>query len=903
MPAAIPGTPVTSATPNTTTNKSITAALASTTPGDTNLLVLSGLASGTGVNPTMTLPGGWTLLFEQMSNSGTPSTFVGVYWRRVQAGDGSSQVFNWANAGQMVADCMPFSNADPVNPFPYFNAIPHASGAGSTYAISGTTGADQGLLLYGGANKTGTAWSNLTDNDAGQKGLTSSATMCQRITAAELPAGTAYSKSMTGSASTIGVQWAIVVKGAASSTASAAFTGDGSLAAAQVEADVSAVAAFSGAGSLSASGVAGGGGVAAFTGSGSLGATAGPVAAAAGATLTGNGVLQSIGRTAAAQQLLTGGPQFVAHRNGVWATYGECTLAGYRASAAQYSKALMEIPVWASSDGVYYCLHDRTTGSRNQYTGPNGNVDVTATSSAVLDQYTSVVGGYPLARLTDVIDALPGRVFVVENKQGVNQAGLCTIMDAHASGRWIFKGPYNDTANALIAASHSNAPMWLYFYPSQLGSLQTTLNAVAAAGVLVIFGIGDYSSAPVPVQSDADTFYAFVKANGLMAWAHILGTTAQRTTADSQAAADSYTLNGYMVSNFPAIAPNDSAVASFGGAGTLAAVSAAPATSAAVAFIGGGQLQATEAQMSAAAAVVLAGTGALAVVSTAPSSSSAATLGGDGALEVAGAAVLGVQVAFAGSGSLLADAHAAAAAVADLTGDGQLATATLAALTASAALDGTGQLLVAAGSGTDAAVPLGGSGALVVATSPDLTAGALLAGAGVLDASGQSWLFVTAALTGDGVLLAIGRANLGGQRLDGNLRWRLGPSRWDWLGRPARWRVRIGGPRWSWQAEGIGVKSTDRRLVSLQVQSPLPLNAEGVTVTCCVSPDRTVPAEPDEQPVQIPADYDWPGPTGWATVGALVGPGLPVGTVYVLTHVQAGDEDFWDVAAAVQVEE
>lgn len=119
--------------------------------------------------------------------------------------------------------------------------------------------------------------------------------------------------------------------------------------------------------------------------------------------------------------------------------------------------------------------------------------------------------------------------------------------------------------------------MWGFFYPADLTT--TNFNNYVAnltnAKSPVLVGFGDFSAAPIPVQSDSNTFWAWANTNGFKAWAHILQTTAQKTNADSQAATASSAYSGYMVSGFAALAPvyvTGAAQLSVVGSGSAAAV-------------------------------------------------------------------------------------------------------------------------------------------------------------------------------------------------------------------------------------------------------------------------------------------------------------------------------------------
>ena len=812
---------------SSTTGTSPAATLVYTTPGAVNVLCISANSTGTGVQPQIQTPAGWTLACPVAWKSGSPSHEIAVVYRKYQTGDPTTQAASIAAAGGGNIAVAPVGFA--AGELDGTTII--VSGEAAAANAAGPTTDVTAALTLGGAryvisvfgNRSGATFSTASDGNVhdpiqAQDHQSSAASIA--VCFATTPTSSGAARSLLSSVSTSINNTAIIAFNPATSYTGAANYGPGA--------------------GLSATGTASQPGVVSVAAGVGL-AAAGSPAAVGSVALSPGVTLASL--TPIVAQLKSGLTQWIAHRNGYASSYGECTLAGYRAAAAQYSKAILEVPVWASSDGIYYCIHDRMTGSRGQYTGPNGSVDVTATSSAVLDQYVSVVGGNPLARLTDVLDALRGRMFAVENKQGISQGTLSTLLDAHAGvGYWIFKGPYNDTTNALVAAGHG-APMWLYFYNTQTGSLSSTLSTVSGAGVPVLYGWGDFSAAPVPVQSDSDTFWSFVTAHGLQAWAFILGTSGQKATADSQATADGAAFSGYMTSGFAALAPTD---------GGQVALQPGAALSAA-----GGPGWAVGVPLPAGVALAAAGV---------PSVAAAVALPVGAGLAAAGAATAGGSVGLELGAALSVAASPAAA-------------------SATAAFD-AGVVLAADGvAGWVLDVPLPVGVALDTAGAFGLLASATFVAGVELDASGRAVVVVVDAF--DGSLLG----------------WLAGPDRWGVRAGPAAWQVVLGAARWLLRSLGDVVKVADRRLVNLQVRSPRPLTDPDVSVESCVSQSRSVPDGAVWAPIVIPADYAWPGAAGWATVAAWVGPGLPVGTNYVLTHVTAGGEDFYDVAASVQVEE
>jgi hypothetical protein len=202
--------------PATTTNTSLAVTLASTTVGDLNIIEVSGLANGTTINPTMATPSGWTKLGEQLDTNGTPASFIAIYYRTFQSGDPTSVTISWANAGQMVAVCRAHRGCDATTPI----ADSHFDfkvASDVNYSIADTTTAT-GWLCYGFANRTGAAWSGLSDSLRATSALTSSATMVSLDTNGDVAAGS-YTKTGVGSNTSVGVSWAYrLVAGSATPT-------------------------------------------------------------------------------------------------------------------------------------------------------------------------------------------------------------------------------------------------------------------------------------------------------------------------------------------------------------------------------------------------------------------------------------------------------------------------------------------------------------------------------------------------------------------------------------------------------------------------------------------------------------------------------------------------------------
>jgi len=100
--------------------------------------------------------------------------------------------------------------------------------------------------------------------------------------------------------------------------------------------------------------------------------------------------------------------------------------------------------------------------------------------------------------------------------------------------------------------------------PANLEANYTYLLPARRAGSQLIYGYGDFSTAPLPTQSDTTTFMNYVQMRGLMSWAHILGTTGQKATADGYAAATGAHFDGYMVSAVSTVVPAGGSLAPTG---------------------------------------------------------------------------------------------------------------------------------------------------------------------------------------------------------------------------------------------------------------------------------------------------------------------------------------------------
>lgn len=542
----------------TTLTTSLDVPLGSTTIGDFNLIWLSVNTSGTGADPGSTPPTGWSLV-GSAGKTGTPYHRLSCFIRQFTSGDVSTVTCPWTGSGNAAGESIGYSGVDPVTPIPE-SSFTSQSASSTSWATATITTAALRLIASSFGNRTsGTSnvWSALADTVRGSAYVSSAANIVVQDTNGQVAAGS-YSKTATFSTATSVGNMGIVAL--APSSGGTTFSGSGAANSVSSLTGAVTVTEQLGAGMMSVSSSSGAIGIQGASSMNSVSSLTGAATASlvSAAVMTSVSNLTGSTRTAIANALLAGPKIYVAHRDGQASVYGECTLEGYKASISQYSKAFLEIPVWMCSTGEYVCNHNQTTAANF-----GTNYTITSTPWGTLASLTTLIGGNPIRRLTDVLDdpALANANFVIDNKQDTNPATLIALMNAHAPGRWMGKQLYTAAGTWLTACQNAGVPVWAYFYPSQLGNMASVAASLPTSKSIVIFGLGDFSTSPIPVQSDSDTFHSFVSANGLLSWAHILATSAQKTNADSQATSSGRAFDGYMMSGFAALAPTDSALA------------------------------------------------------------------------------------------------------------------------------------------------------------------------------------------------------------------------------------------------------------------------------------------------------------------------------------------------------
>lgn len=532
--------------------------LGSSTAGDFNLIWLSVNTTGTGADPGSAAPTGWSLVGSSYK-TGSPSHRLSCFIRQFTTGDVTTVTCAWTGSGNAAGQSIGYSGVDSTTPIPE-SSFTSQSASSTSWATGTITTAALRMIASSFGNRTsGTSnvWSALADTVRGSAYVSSAANIVVQDTNGQVAAGS-YSKSATFSVATSVGNMGIVAL--APSAAGTTYSGAGDMNSVSSLSGAVTVTEQLGAGMMSVSSSSGAIGIQGASSMNSVSSLIGaPTASyALAAAMTSVSNLTGSTRTPIANALLAGSKIYVAHRDGQSSVYGECTLEGYKKSVQQYSKAFLEIPVWMCSTGEYVCNHNQTTAANF-----GTNYTITSTPWGTLAPLTTLVGGNPIRRLTDVLDdpALANAYFVIDNKQDTNPATLIALMNAHAAGRWMGKQLYTAAGTWLTACQNAGVPVWAYFYPGQLSNMSSVAASLPTSKSIVIFGLGDFSTSPIPIQSDSDTFHSFVSANGLFSWAHILATSAQKTNADTQATSSGRAFDGYMMSGFAALAPTDSALA------------------------------------------------------------------------------------------------------------------------------------------------------------------------------------------------------------------------------------------------------------------------------------------------------------------------------------------------------
>jgi hypothetical protein len=223
---------------------------------------------------------------------------------------------------------------------------------------------------------------------------------------------------------------------------------------------------------------------------------------------------------------------YVAHRGGS-ADWPEEVLWSYQQAAARNPDLALEISVWRTADGVWVCSHDQTTG---RVFGTN--LDITTSNWADLAALRTTVGGYPIAKLTDILAQYAGeRVLFVENKGAQANSTFLDLLDSYGGPNWIVVKTSGNGVSIPQAALARGYQVWGYFFPADTAA--GNLNASSAAN-FTLLGIE---------WDDTSAVWAQALSYGKPVLGHIIANQQQATAATTLGA------SGLMVSGVLEVVP------------------------------------------------------------------------------------------------------------------------------------------------------------------------------------------------------------------------------------------------------------------------------------------------------------------------------------------------------------
>lgn len=428
MSIALSGTPTAFGSANNVTDTSVTAACPSTTPGDLILCWLEGATTGT---TTFVPPAGWTQVGSTAIDTGTPTLTAALWYRVVQSGDTASPVWTF-NGSNVVGVMVAYSGVNQSTPFnsPAAASVDVFAGTGTAKTTGTITTLVDGWVVSFDANRNGGGITANADTFRVQSVHSASSAVWVQDSNGDVVAGS-QTRTWTGPSTSIGATAIVGLKPAASAGIPvSAATGTGAPAAA--------------------------------------GAYSGPV----GAFFA---------------QMWAGVKTYVAHR------LGSVSLVEHTMAAAlvliDLKVAAMEISMWMTTDGVWLASHDRTTDRMFGTTGGNVSCDIpTSTYAQVLAATPNgtIVGGYPIAKVTDLLDVIPATTVVfVDNKRSTDVAAFFAMLTAYpnAANRFISKSYYTSYNTVAASARLLGFKCWSYYYEADLAGLPSTAYAGDVLGM------------------------------------------------------------------------------------------------------------------------------------------------------------------------------------------------------------------------------------------------------------------------------------------------------------------------------------------------------------------------------------------------------------------------------------
>jgi len=481
---------------------------------------------------TWTDPAGWTKL------TANPARGGGVYYKPIPtaaAETATTYTWAWNGSGRTFVTVFRVRGAQLANPVDV-SAVGATGTTGSNTAPSvTTTGVDDLLLTFGFWNDSAATTTTFTVPAP----LVDALQICTPLTGNTSGGDIAYQQLSSAGAT-----------GARTFTTTPTATNQATTTVALLSApSYTGTATLTGTGALTATGTQGAAasytGTAALTGSGTLTTTGTRVATTGTATLAGTGTLTAH-TPGPMDTILRNAPIWVAHRGGSVSWPYEQTLQAYTYADRWAAPNVMafECSVYMSSDGVWVASHDPNTGRVF-----NADYDIRNTPWLTLQTLTSIVGGYPIARLDELLDAFPDRAWFVDNKALGSFTTFLSLLDGRGGpGRFVVKSYGVGAATQVAQAKTAGYTTWGYFYDTDTPVL------AANQGRWDLLG-EDYAASAAS--------WAAIKSYGKPVLAHILNSAASKTTADQ------YSPQGFIVAAVETIVPQTPATATLTGSGAL----------------------------------------------------------------------------------------------------------------------------------------------------------------------------------------------------------------------------------------------------------------------------------------------------------------------------------------------
>lgn len=442
-------------TANSNVDTAFTASIASPVQGDLNIIWVNA-ANGTATAPTITPPAGWTIPVSPIVDGSSPQLTAAIYYRLYQTGDTTSPVWNFSSGTNATYVMAAYTGVDQTTPVTNVSVDAYAGTTTAKTTASITTSAT-GIIVSGFGDRNAGVYTANTDTFRATSSHSAATTGWLQDSNADQPIGT-YTRTATGPSTSVGSSFILRVN------------------------------------TLSGSG-------------------------ANASQATGTGVAnQAMAMGSPLKEWwLNQGSYYIAHRGGS-ADFVEHTLAAYQSTNALTKYKAMEISTWRTTDGVWLASHDRLT---DRMFGVSQSIDIPTNTYAAVMAATAAgttIGGYPMAKVTDIIDSFDGNmVWFVENKQNVNITAFLDMLDAYpnASNRFIIKNVYNAASQAQ-AARLRGYKNWGYYYEGDLPNLDSTYTNFDILGM-------DYSA--------SGAAWTQILSKGLPVLGHVCLTAANMATA------------------------------------------------------------------------------------------------------------------------------------------------------------------------------------------------------------------------------------------------------------------------------------------------------------------------------------------------------------------------------------